>query len=313
MSEVVLKKSLLNHSIEQVKVKEKRISNKPKKNVLEPYGYLLPCLILFGTFVYFPFVKTIYLSLALTNRRGKAVEFVGLGNYKEIFASEAFYNSLFVTFRFVLMIIIPCIGIGLLLALLVNHNIKGKRIYEVMFSMPMAIASAPAAIIWTMIFHPTNGIANALLKTDIRWLADPKTALWAIALVTIWLGVGINFIFLLTGLKSIPAELIESAEIDGARYTQKLRCILLPLLTPQMFFVIFMNIVNAFQAFGQIKLLTQGGPGDATNVLVYGIYKEAFVNGRFDMASTQSIILFVIVFTITMVQFAFEKKGVHYQ
>jgi sn-glycerol 3-phosphate transport system permease protein len=313
MSEIALEESLMDHTRQQVKVRETGISRQWKKVSLEPYLYLLPCLILFGAFVYLPFVKTIYLSLVLTNRRGEPVEFLGLENYKEIFASEAFYNSLFVTFKFVLMLVVPCIVIGLILALLANNNLKGKRLYELMFSMPMAIASAPAAIIWTVIFHPTNGIVNTLLHTNTRWLADPKTALMAVTLVTVWLGIGINFIFLLTGLKSIPVELIESADIDGAKYTQKLRYILLPLLTPQMFFVIFMNIVNAFQAFGQIKLLTQGGPGDATNVLVYSIYKEAFVNGRFDMASSESIILFFIVFIITMIQFAFEKKGVHYQ
>lgn len=284
-----------------------------KKCNIAPYIYLMPSFILFGLFVYFPFVKTIYLSLTLTNRRGEAVEFIGFENYIELFSSESFYNSLGITFKFATLIIVPSILISLGLALLANNKLRGSRLYELMFSIPMAIASAPAAMIWMMIVHPTNGILNHILNSDIRWLADPRYAIFVVAFVTVWLSIGMNFIFLFTGLKSIPAELIESANIDGANYLQKVKRVILPMLTPQLFFVIFMNLTSAFQAFGQIKLLTQGGPGDSTNVLVHSIYRDAFFNGRFEMASAQSIILFVIVLGITLIQFAFEKKGVHYK
>lgn len=311
--EQALKPSLAEPVANVEDIKEKVKYTKLKNNRLVPYMYLLPCFILFSVFVYFPFAKTIYLSFTLTNRRGETVEFVGMENFLELFTSPSFFNSLLITFKFALLIIIPSMLIGLGLALLAHNKLKYSRAYELIFSMPMAIASAPAAIIWIMIFHPTNGIANAVLHSDIKWLADPKYAIYAVAMVTVWLSIGINFIFLFTGLKSIPEELIESANIDGASYRKKVRYIILPLLTPQLFFVLFMNLVGAFQAFGQIKLLTQGGPGDSTNVLVHSIYRDAFFNGRFEMASAQSMILFVIVFVITMAQFACEKKGVHYK
>lgn len=294
----------------------KKVSLKNKselKRKLEPYFYLIPAFIIFGLFVFYPFVKTIVMSMSTTNIRGQIKEFVGLENFKEILTSPEFYNSIVVTFKFVVMVAAPSVIIGFLLALLANNKLRGNRVFELMFSLPMAIASAPAAVIWTMIFHPTNGILNYVLGTQIGWLTDSKFALISVAIVTVWLNIGLNFIFLLTGLKNIPSELMESASIDGASYLTKVKDIVLPMVSQQMFLVIFMNLINAFQAFGQIKLLTQGGPGDSTNVLVHSIYRQAFFNGRFEMACAQALILFVIMMIVTLLQFKFEKKGVHYQ
>lgn len=274
---------------------------------------MAPTLIIFALFVFYPFVKTVIMSLSRTNLRGQVKDFVGLENFKDVILSEEFYNSLAITLKFVLIVTIPAIVIGLILALLSNNKLKGNKIFELIFSMPMAIASAPAAIIWMMIFHPTNGILNYLLGTNIGWLTDSKYALISVAIVTVWLNIGINFIFLVTGLRNIPDELIESASIDGAGYFTKVKNIILPMLSPQMFFVVFMNLINSFQAFAQIKLLTQGGPGDSTNVLVHSIYREAFFNGRFEIASVQALLLFVIMLIVTVIQFRWEKKGVHYQ
>lgn len=314
MSEVALEPVVGSHLVtEEAKEYAKKVNKiKINKDKLVPYICLLPSFVIFGVFVYYPFLKTIFLSFNLTNRRGEAVEFVGFENYIELLSSPSFYNSLGLTFKFALLIIIPTMLLSLGLALLADNKLRCSRLYELMFSMPMVIASAPAAMIWMLIFRPTNGLANYLLNSDIKWLADPNVAIYAVAFVTVWLSLGINFIFLFTGLKSVPKELIESANIDGANYVQKVKSVILPLLTPQLFFVLFLNLVGAFQAFAQIKLLTQGGPGDSTDVIVYSIYRDAFFNGRFEMASSQSIILFLIVFVITLIQFAFEKKGVHY-
>ncbi len=280
---------------------------------LEPVFYLIPTFSVFAVFVFYPFIKTIILSLSRTNLRGEIQAFVGLDNFNELFTSPDFYRSMVVTFQFVLLVSIPSVVIGLILALLANNKLKGNRVYELMFSVPMAIASAPAAAIWTMIFHPTNGVLNFILGKEIGWLTDPNYALFSISIVTIWLNLGINFIFLTTGLRNIPSELLESSAIDGARFFHKLKHIIIPMISPQLFLVIFMNLINSFQAFGQIKLLTQGGPGDSTNVLVHSIYREAFFNGRFETACTQALVLFVMMLIVTLVQFKFEKKGVHYQ
>ena len=298
-----------NNISKRVSLKNRRVL----KSKMDPYFYLIHAFFIFGLFVFYPFIKTIIMSMSTTNIRGEIKEFVGLENFKEILTSPEFYNSIVVTFKFVLMVAAPSVIIGFLLALLANNKLRGNRIFELMFSLPMAIASAPAAVIWTMIFHPTNGILNHVLGTQIGWLTDSKFALISVTMVTVWLNIGLNFIFLLTGLRNIPTELIESASIDGASYLTKVKKIIIPMVSPQMFLVVFMNLINAFQAFGQIMLITQSGPGDSTNVLVHSIYREAFFNGRFEMACAQALILFVIMMIVTLLQFKFEKKGVHYQ
>ena len=301
----------------KIKFVEKEQVNKKKKiklmRKIEPFLYLIPAFAVFMIFVFYPFVKTIILSLSQTNLRGEIKSFVGLENFIELSQSPEFYSSIIVTFKFVFLVATPSVIIGFVLALLANNKLKGNRIYELMFSLPMAIASAPAAAIWTMIFHPTNGVLNFVLGQEIGWLTDPRYALISVAVVTTWLNLGLNFIFLTTGLRNIPTELLESSAIDGANFFHKLKNIIIPMVSPQMFLVIFMNLINAFQAFGQIKLLTQGGPGDSTNVLVHSIYREAFFNGRFETACTQALVLFVIMMIVTLLQFKFEKKGVHYQ
>ncbi|MGL4772733.1 MAG: carbohydrate ABC transporter permease [Clostridium sp.] len=250
--------------MERVVVEKKKAINISTFKVtkkFEPFIYLIPAFLIFGLFVFYPFIKTIIMSMSTTDIRGEINGFVGLENFKNLLTSESFYNSIFVTFKFVTLVAVPSIVIGFILALLANNKLKGNRIFELMFSVPMAIASAPAAIIWTMIFHPSVGVLNYVLGTQIGWLTDPKYALISVAIVTVWLNLGINFIFLITGLRNIPDELLESASIDGANYFTKLKNIIIPMVSPQMFLVVFMNIVNAFQAFGQVKLLTQGGPG----------------------------------------------------
>ena len=297
-------------------VDKEQVSKKKKVKLIskvEPFLYLTPAFAVLMVFVFYPFVKTIILSLSQTNLRGEIKSFVGVENFIELFQSPEFYNSVIVTFKFVLLVATPSVIIGFVLALLANNKLKGNRIYELMFSLPMAIASAPAAAIWTMIFHPTNGVLNFVLGQEVGWLTDPRYALISVAVVTTWLNLGLNFIFLTTGLRNIPTELLESSAIDGANFFHKLKNIIIPMVSPQMFLVIFMNLINAFQAFGQIKLLTQGGPGDSTNVLVHSIYREAFFNGRFETACTQALVLFVIMMIVTLLQFKFEKKGVHYQ
>ena len=147
------------------------------------------------------------MSMSTTNIRGQIKEFVGLENFKEILTSPEFYNSIVVTFKFVIMVAAPSVIIGFLLALLANNKLRGNRVFELMFSLPMAIASAPAAVIWTMIFHPTNGILNHVLGTQIGWLTDSKFALISVAIVTVWLNIGLNFIFLLTGLKNLLSSI----------------------------------------------------------------------------------------------------------
>jgi len=283
-----------------------------------PYLLLLPCMFIFIVFVFFPFSKTIIHSFALTNSRGVPVEWVGLENYMNLLSSTRFLESLKLTLIFAPMVGLPTMAIAYFLAAMANERSSRKggiaRVYETMFSLPMAVASAPAAIIWGTIMRPgKSGILNHILGTDIRWLLDAQYALMSVAIVTVWLNIGISFIFLLTGFRNVPEEIIESARIDGAGYFRRLFRIITPIASPQIFFVVFLNIIISFQAFAQIRLLTQGGPSYSTNVLVYTIYQSAIRDSRFETAFAQSIVLFAIILVVTLLQFRAEKRMVHYQ
>lgn len=294
-------------------VKEKNIVKKGILNRLEPYFYLMPCLVIFFAFTYFPFIKTIYVSLFSTDAVGKINSFVGLSNYISLLKSASFINSILVTLKFVILTTFPSIILGLITALLCNNKLKGKGVFNTMYAIPMAVSSAAAAIIWMLFFNPSIGIINYLLRINIPWSTDSFWAVISVTIVTVWINVSINFIFITVGLKNIPKELYESAEIDGANYLQRLINIILPCLSPTLFFVLVINIIHAFQTFGEINIMTKGGPGEATNVLVYSIYKDAFANNRFDLASAESIILFIVMLAITLVQFRYEKKKVFYK
>lgn len=287
-------------------------TGKKKKINLAPYGYLLPCMAVFAVFLFYPFFKTIYLSLYKTNKMGEAKLFVGLGNYTELLSSASFRNSLKVTLIFVVIVVLGSMLLGLIAAVLCNKAFPGIRFFSTAYALPMAIASSSAAMIFQIMLHPSVGIVNKLLGLDINWLNDPKTALYCVAILTAWLNSGINFLYFSAGLGNIDETIYERASVDGASGVQQFFTLTLPGLSPIMFYTLVVNIIQAFQSFGQIKILTEGGPNESTNVIVYSIYRDAFFNYRFGSAAAQSAILFFIVMLITLVMFRIEKKGVKY-
>lgn len=274
--------------------------------------YVLPAMLVFAVFLFFPFFKTIYLSLYKTDRLGQAKIFVGSDNYATLLASGTFRNSLKVTLVFVVIVVIGSMFLGLLGAILCQKSFPGIRAFSTAYALPMAIASSSAAMIFKLMLNPTVGIVNKLFHLSINWFSDPDYALIAVAVLTAWLNSGINFLYFSAGLGNIDESLYERASVDGASAVQKFFRITLPGLSPIMFYTIVVNIINAFQSFGQVKILTQGGPGDATNLIVYSIYRDAFFNYRFGSAAAQSVILFIIIMTLTLVMFKLEKKGVKY-
>ena len=284
---------------------------KTKLNV-SPYFYLVPCMLVFAVFLFYPFFKTIFLSLFLTDRMGQAKIFVGLQNYIELLTSVSFQNSLKVTLIFVVIVVVGGMLLGLIAAVLCNRAFPGIRVFSTAYALPMAIASSSAAMVFQIMLHPTVGIVNKLTGLDINWLNDPNTALICVAILTAWLNSGINFLYFSAGLGNIDETIYERASVDGASSVQKFFSLTLPGLSPIMFYTLVVNIIQAFQSFGQIKILTEGGPDEATNVIVYSIYRDAFFNYRFGSAAAQSVILFIIVMLITLVMFRIEKKGVSY-
>ena len=286
--------------------------NKTKRFKIEPYSFIMPSLIIFSLFLFYTFFKTLYLSLYKTDKMGQPKLFVGFENYTDLFSSPSFYNSLVVTFVFVAIVVLGSMAIGLLTAVLCNKSFPGIRAFSTAYALPMAIASSSAAMIFKIILHPSVGIANKVLNSNINWLTDPKYALICVAVLTAWLNSGINFLYFSAGLSNIDESIYERASIDGANSIHQFFKLTLPGLSPILFYTFVVNIIQAFQAFGQVKILTQGGPGESTNLLVYSIYRDAFFNYRFGSAAAQSVILFAIIMILTLVMFKMEKKGVKY-
>ena len=278
-----------------------------------PYLFIAPAMILFGMFTIYPFLRTIVLSFTLTNTYGNPTKFVGLRMWKRVFTSEVFWTVMGVTLKVAAINLVGTFMFALFFALLSANIVKGSKIYQTMFALPMAIASAPAAGIFVFIFRQKNGLLNSILGTTIAWQHDLRTAIWVVCFVTVWMHIGASFIFLLVGFRNVSTELLESAVLDGANNMQKIIHIMIPMASPQIFFVLFLNINSAFKSFAQIRLLTGGGPVNSTKTLIYYIYENALIKGRFETACIQAICLFLLIFIVTRIQFALEKKVVHYQ
>lgn len=276
-----------------------------------PYLYILPSLLLFSLFVFFPFAKTLFLSLSLTDQAGSAIDFVGLDNFRSVLlgsSSRDFWFSMGVTLRYAAMVVTGSIVLGLICAILANESFRGRGLVRTVFAMPMSISSACIAVIGVFALNPTMGIVNSLLGTNIKWLRDIHYALPSVAAVTVWMNIGLNFIFLIAALQNVDEALYEAGAIEGANFFQKHWHITLPCVSPTLFFLLIINVITAFQAYAQIRLMTQGGPGKYTRTIIYAIYLEAFQNNRYGMSAAMSVVLFIILFVLTLIQFKMEKK-----
>lgn len=281
------------------------------------YLFLAPSLLLFGIFLFYPLVKSVYLSVHLTDPRGRIASFVGAENYVNLLQSAGFWNSLKVTIVFTIITVPAGIVLGLAMAALSHAKLRFMRVFQFFFSVPLALSVSTASVIWMILYHPTLGMFNYFLSavglSPVQWLTDPAYALLSIAALTVWMHSGFNFIVLLSGLQNISEDIYDSAKIDGSGPIRTFMRIVLPLLSPTVFFLVIVSVINAFQSFGQMHILTKGGPAGSTEVLVYSIYKEAFVNYQFGTGSAMALVLFVIILILTVIQFTVLEKKVHYQ
>lgn len=287
------------------------------KNFFAGMLYLAPALTIFIVFLFYPTFRTGWLSLFLTDIRGNVAVFNGIQNYIDIFQSATFLPSLWVSFLFAAMIVPATIISSLLLAVLASDKLRGMGFFRTTFAATLAVSAAAAAVVWRLLFHPSVGLLNQILAAlgvpGVGWLTDPNWALLSVAITTVWMHLGFNFIVLLGGLQAVPEELYESARIDGAGRLRQLRSITVPMLSPVLFFVTIVLVIDSFQSFGQIDILTGGGPAGATNLIVYEIYSNAFTRNLWSFASAQAIILFILILILTALQFKIGEKKVHYQ
>jgi sn-glycerol 3-phosphate transport system permease protein len=297
--------------------KQDLVKQRNRKFMVSGFLYLFPALLIMSVFLFYPMLKTLYFSFFEVKSGGVVGDFVGISHYVKMFESSVFRQSIVATFLFVLLTVPTGIVFALFLAIIANEKLKGIEFFRIIFSSTLGVSVAAGATIWLFFFHPTLGVLNNILSVfgigAIEWLTSSKWALFSVALTTIWMSIGFNFIVLLGGLQNISNELYESAKIDGAGYVARLMKITIPMLSPTLFFVSVVTLINSFQTFGQIDILTGGGPANSTNLIVYSIYREAFYNGRFGYGSAQAIFLFVLILVFTLIQFKSGEKKVHYQ
>lgn len=293
------------------------MSSRDARSLAIGVAYLAPSLLLFVAFVFVPLARSIHLSLFNTRATGAITTFAGLDHYIELLGSEAFRSGVVATTLFTLYTVPLGIALGLVLAVALNQRLRGINVFRTMMSSTIAISAAVGALIWLMLFNPSLGLLNYVLSLfgipGAQWLIQPSWAIVAVSITTIWLTLGANIIVLLAGLQGVPEEIYEAARIDGARGLRMFTRITVPMVSPSLFFLLVVNTISVLQAFTQIHLLTRGGPVDATRVLVYGIYLDAFQNFQFGYASAQAVILLVLVMILTLIQFRVVERRVHYQ
>ncbi|WP_324716603.1 sugar ABC transporter permease [Carboxydochorda subterranea] len=284
--------------------------------LVEAGAYLGPSLLIFAVFVFWPLVRTLRLSFYVTDPLGRPAAFVGLAQYLRL-VRPAFLNSLHVTLLFVLYVVPATILLALALAVLANLRLRRIAIFRALFSSSIAVSGATASVIFLFMYNPAIGPLNYLLQSvglpALRWHTDAVSALPSVALTTVWLQLGLNTIILLAGMQGIPEEYYESAALDGATFFTIFRRITMPLLSPSIFFLAVVDTLSAFQTFAPFEIMTKGGPMDATNTLVYSIYREFYFNGQYGFAAAQSVVLFIIMLLLTVLQFRLMERRVFYQ
>lgn len=281
-----------------------------------PACLLLPQIIITAVFFFYPAGQAVYQSLFIPDPFGLSMQWVGLGNF-EYLLSDAYYRASFVTTAvFSILVTVTSMGFALYLALLADRLIKSSGVYRTLLIWPYAVAPAVAGVLWLFMFNTRVGVVAwylGLLGYDWNHVLNEGEAMGLVVVASSWGRISYNFLFFLAGLQAIPRSVIEAAAIDGARFWTRVRTIVLPLLSPTTFFLLVVNIVYAFfETFGVIHTITSGGPQQATTILVYKVFSDGFVGQDLGSSAAQSVILLVIVGVLTVVQFKFIERKVHY-
>lgn len=274
---------------------------------------LAPSAVVFAVFAFYPMVRTVELSMHRSDPFGGLGPNVGLDNLTDVLTSDAFRRSLWVTVKFALLTVPTGVALGLALAILAHQQLRGIRIFRTIFSSTVATSVAVAAITWLTLLHPSIGIVNQVLESlgrdRIDFLQRPGWALLSVSAATVWQHLGFTFIVVSAGLQSLPDEVLEAARLDGAGPWRRFRSVTLPLLTPTLLFVSVVLSIHAFESFGQIDLLTQGGPLGQTEVLVYSVFRRASSDPS--GAAAQALVLFGFVLVLTLAQlWALDRRSV---
>ena len=289
------------------------MKNKVKwRQRLEPVFYLAPAFLVLGIFVYYPFFKTIIESFFLLNSMGEIREFIGIENYLNVLQDTRFLQAVGNSLKFVVFTVPFSVGLAFILAMIAAKKRPLSPVYETFFSLPMAMSMSVSAMIFELMFSPTLGIVNSLSGLDIRWLSDKRTALWVLIIIQVWMNLGYNFLFLLSAIRGIPSELLESANLEGTNAFQRAVYVVIPLVSPTLFFLLCNSLAKMLMMSGLTLVLTQGGPQGSTETMISYMYKQTTENANYNNAYAAAVIAFVITMAATIITFLYEKKGVNY-
>ena len=285
-------------------------------NRVLPYVLLAPQIVITLVFFIWPAVQALRQSFYLEDPFGLDSEFVWLDNFAELFDDPLYLDSIGITAVFSMAVALLALASALYLAVQADRVVKGAMVYKTLLIWPYAVAPAVAGVLWLLLFSPALGILPYVLAgLGIEWnhYVDGGQAMLLVIIAAAWKQVSYNFLFFLAGLQSIPRSLIEAAAIDGAGPARRFWTIVFPLLTPTTFFLLVINVVYAFfETFGIIHSVTEGGPAGATNILVYKVFSDGFIGLDLGGSAAQSVILMGIVITLTVIQFRYVERKVHY-
>lgn len=280
--------------------------------------FLLPCLLGLLIFTYLPVIASSGLSFSYWNLLG-IPRFVGVENYVTVLNDPLFWKSFTTTWVFVIVSGFLELALSLLLAVWLNRAIRGQTFFRTAYFLPFITPMVSVALVWGWLYDPSYGLINWILQQiqvidkPIPWLYDTKTALWAVMILRIWKDIGYNIVIFLAGLQTVSPSLYESANLDGATGWQTFWRVTLPMITPTLFFVGIMTLINGFQSFDSVYLLTQGGPEHSTELLVYWMFKNAFEFYKIGPASAIAYILFMVILLLTLGQWQLRKRWVLYE
>ena len=286
------------------------------RSVWLPYALLAPQIAITVIFFFWPAFQAAWFSFQLQDAFGLKTEFVGLRNFSELFHDPYYLKSFKITALFSALVAGCGITISLVLATMADRVLRGALAYKTLLIWPYAVAPALAGVLWAFLFAPSVGIITFALKQigiEWNWVLQGDQAMALVVIASVWKQISYNFLFFLAGLQSIPKSLIEAAAIDGAGPARRFWTVIFPLLTPTTFFLLVVNMVYAvFDTFGVIDATTQGGPAGATQILVYKVYHDGVKSADLGGSSAQSVILMVIVIALTVAQFRYIERKVHY-
>ena len=281
-----------------------------------PYALLAPQIAITIVFFFWPAFQAAWFSFQLQDAFGLKTEFVGLRNFVELFNDPRYLESFKITALFSVLVAICGIAVSLVLATMADRVLRGALGYKTFLIWPYAVAPAVAGVLWAFLFAPSVGIVTFALRQigiDWNWVLRSDQAMALVVIASVWRQISYNFLFFLAGLQSVPKSLIEAAAIDGAGPTRRFWTVVFPLLTPTTFFLLVVNMVYAFfETFGVIDATTQGGPAGATQILVYKVYHDGVKSADLGGSSAQSVVLMIIVIVLTVLQFRFVERKVHY-